>query len=60
MKNVLITIFACLLVLGVKVGATDMVIDAKHQSFSESENKIKFKGEFYGKFIFETRPPFYI
>lgn len=45
MKKVLITIFACLLVLGVKVGATDMVIDAKHQSFSESENKIKFKGD---------------
>jgi len=45
MKKLLVAVLAILLVAGIKVNATDMVIDAKNQSFSESENKIKFDGD---------------
>lgn len=45
MKKILVAIVAILLIAGVKANAVDMVIDAKSQSFSETENKIKFDGD---------------
>jgi len=45
MKKILVAIAAILLITGVTVNAADLVIDAKNQSFTESENKIKFDGD---------------
>ena len=45
MKKILIVLTAALLITGITVNAADLVIDAKNQSFTESENKIKFDGD---------------
>lgn len=44
MKKVLISLFVLLLTGGILVGASDLVIESKSQTYNESDNKIKFDG----------------
>ena len=45
MKKILTALTLILLTAGVAVQASDLVIESKTQSFSESDNKIKFSGD---------------
>ena len=45
MKKILAALTLILLSAGVAVHASDLVIESKTQSFSESDNKIKFNGD---------------
>lgn len=45
MKKLLITIAIMMFSLGIIAQASDLVIESKSQTFSESDNKIKFKGD---------------
>ena len=44
MKKLILTIILSLLVAGIAVQASDLVIEAKTQSYNEQENKLKFDG----------------
>ena len=44
MKKVILTIILSLLVAGIAVQASDLIIEAKTQSYKEQENKLKFDG----------------
>lgn len=45
MKKLLITIAVMMFSLGIIAQASDLIIESKSQTFSESDNKIKFKGD---------------
>lgn len=45
MKKIIFILTACIIMTGFAVNASDLVIDSKSQSFTESENKIKFDGD---------------
>lgn len=45
MKKLLITIAVLMFSLGIIAQASDLVIESKSQTYSESDNKIKFKGD---------------
>lgn len=45
MKKILIALTAVLLVSGLIAQASDLIIESKTQSFTESENKIRFDGD---------------
>ena len=45
MKKIIFTLAICALITGFAVSASDLVIDSKNQSYTESENKIKFEGD---------------
>lgn len=45
MKKILISLFLILLVTGAAVKASDLIIESKTQSYSETDNKIKFNGD---------------
>lgn len=44
MKKLILTIILSLLVAGIAVQASDLIIEAKTQSYNEQENKLKFDG----------------
>lgn len=44
MKKLILTIILSLLVAGIAVQASDLIIEAKTQSYNEQENKLKFEG----------------
>lgn len=44
MKKIIISLFVLLLATGMIVSASDLVIESKTQTYSESDNKIKFNG----------------
>lgn len=44
MKKLFLTIILSLLVAGIAVQASDLIIEAKTQSYNEQENKLKFDG----------------
>lgn len=44
MKKLILTIILSLLVAGITVHASDLIIEAKTQSYNEQENKLKFDG----------------
>lgn len=44
MKKLILTIILSLLVAGIAVQASDLIIEAKTQSYNEHENKLKFDG----------------
>lgn len=45
MKKVILTIAVILFAAGLLVQASDLIIESKSQSYSESENKLKFQGD---------------
>ena len=45
MKKLLISIAVVMFSLGLIVQASDLIIESKSQTFSEADNKIKFKGD---------------
>ena len=44
MKKLILTLILSLLVAGIAVQASDLIIEAKTQSYNEQENKLKFDG----------------
>ncbi|MBP3924682.1 hypothetical protein J6E39_05510 [bacterium] len=45
MKKILISLLSILLITGAAVKASDLVIESKTQTYSETDNKIKFNGD---------------
>lgn len=45
MKKILAAFVSVLLLTGIAVQASDLIIESKNQTFNESDNKIKFKGD---------------
>ena len=45
MKKLLISIAVVMFSLGLIVQASDLIIESKSQTFTEADNKIKFKGD---------------
>lgn len=45
MKKIMTILLSVGLIISVGVKASDLIIDSKHQSYSEKDNKIKFEGD---------------